>query len=540
MSIISGSNSPTNFYLKWPDDLIFTEADTVENVNRTKYHINMVLTSLIQKTRGIYQYQIEYKKEGTKYSRLRTISLYQLIPNRNNIQKEFLRIKTESHAVPFSFLFENNKDGVITRIILITKKTIANTAKVRLCYDLISGEKLVRKLCPNRASFFVHERAFIEQLTRTPQDGLVKMELIVTRENRCSDYSFEKFYPNGTLENLIERKLINDIDCKKDLITSILAGLVNIHATKVPASLSDSRNDAQNREANVPKISFFHRDIKPTNILIEKNGDSLTGCFTDFNLASPLHSVGCGTTYYRPPECIRKEIDFNRSNLSQFDKKCGGFSFVSEFGQAGDIWSLGITLLQILTETTIDTYSNQINHKLMEKIDSKFDLKNLIGNKMLDNFDNLSDNEKTIIEFLLRSYYTSKILPKINQNIEFSEKDDIVYDFLSKLNRNNFRYYPDETFLDMIFSVVTQDIIDDTINNFKEICYQKQGAITSPFDIEQCFSMIRKMLQVDPAKRISAKQALEEFQQCIIPDEPQQAPLQPPPPPKSRLNCLIS
>jgi serine/threonine protein kinase len=76
----------------------------------------------------------------------------------------------------------------------------------------------------------------------------------------------------------------------------------------------------------IHKKGIVHRDIKPENILMMKGVPKIT----DLGLAQVMRSSGVsgksGTPFYEAPEVL----------------------FEEKYGQAADIWSLGIVLLELL------------------------------------------------------------------------------------------------------------------------------------------------------------------------------------------------
>ena len=78
--------------------------------------------------------------------------------------------------------------------------------------------------------------------------------------------------------------------------------------------------------AYIHKKGIVHRDIKPENILMMNDVPKIT----DLGLAQVMRTSGVsgksGTPFYEAPEVL----------------------FEEKYGQAADIWSLGILLLELL------------------------------------------------------------------------------------------------------------------------------------------------------------------------------------------------
>ncbi|KAI0937596.1 hypothetical protein AcV7_003589 [Taiwanofungus camphoratus] len=81
------------------------------------------------------------------------------------------------------------------------------------------------------------------------------------------------------------------------------------------------------------ETKVYHRDLKPENILC--NADCSEVYISDFGLATDRqlsYTFGCGSSYYMSPEVIGEE-----------------FGFTSYSSKLGDVWALGIILVNIVT-----------------------------------------------------------------------------------------------------------------------------------------------------------------------------------------------
>jgi eukaryotic-like serine/threonine-protein kinase len=132
---------------------------------------------------------------------------------------------------------------------------------------------------------------------------------------------------------------------------------------------------------------IIHRDIKPQNILINKEGNLK---LTDFGIATSLTSKQVyakqviGSVYYISPEQARGE----------------------EAGACTDIYSLGIVLYEMLTGSlphtgkTVSVALKHINEQITPPKDIKNDISNSINNIVLKaTCKNKSERYKTINEF---------------------------------------------------------------------------------------------------------------------------------------------
>ena len=98
------------------------------------------------------------------------------------------------------------------------------------------------------------------------------------------------YYENGSLQNIIETRNLTVREIVKYSL-DILSGLYYIHSNKI-----------------------LHCDIKPSNILIDKNNDAV---LTDFGSSISLNSTGTGklrNVYYKhiaPEQCYTSKVDIH-------------------------------------------------------------------------------------------------------------------------------------------------------------------------------------------------------------------------------------
>ena len=103
------------------------------------------------------------------------------------------------------------------------------------------------------------------------------------------DYAVMQYYPDGNLSHAIKEGLT--AEQKEDIATQLLEGIDFLHQHKV-----------------------VHRDLKPGNILIVRNGDKIIPLITDFGLSKAAdagdrsvfsNSFGAGTPRYSSPEQLQ-------------------------------------------------------------------------------------------------------------------------------------------------------------------------------------------------------------------------------------------
>ena len=125
------------------------------------------------------------------------------------------------------------------------------------------------------------------------------------------DYAIMQYYPDGNLSTAIKQGLT--AKQKEDIATQLLEGIAFLHEHKV-----------------------VHRDLKPGNILIVKDGDKVIPLITDFGLSKAAdmgdgslfsNSFGGGTQRYSSPEQLQgKPLRLNT-----------------------DLWSYGAILYELFT-----------------------------------------------------------------------------------------------------------------------------------------------------------------------------------------------
>ncbi len=125
------------------------------------------------------------------------------------------------------------------------------------------------------------------------------------------DYAVMQYYPDGNLGNAIRQGLT--AEQKEDIATQLLEGIAFLHQHKV-----------------------VHRDLKPGNILIVRDGNRVIPLITDFGLSKAAgvvdgsvfsNSFGAGTPRYSSPEQLQ-------GNPLRFNT---------------DLWSYGAILYELFT-----------------------------------------------------------------------------------------------------------------------------------------------------------------------------------------------
>ena len=156
----------------------------------------------------------------------------------------------------------------------------------------------------------------VEALTHVPEHPNIanyeKEKLFTFKSPQgVFDYAVMQFYPDGNLSNAIKEGMTEAQ--KEDVATQLLEGIGFLHDHKV-----------------------VHRDLKPGNILIVRDGDKVIPLITDFGLSKAANagdgsvftnSFGGGTPRYSSPEQLQGQpLRFNT-----------------------DLWSFGAILYEVFT-----------------------------------------------------------------------------------------------------------------------------------------------------------------------------------------------
>ncbi|KAK9712428.1 hypothetical protein K7432_007146 [Basidiobolus ranarum] len=226
-------------------------------------------------------------------------------------------------------------------------------------------------LTKKKEAFFMEERDILALGCSSP--WLPK--LYASFQDQESLYIVMEYAAGGDLFSLVAKKeepILNENSAKFYIAETILA-IESIHA-----------------------MNYAHRDIKPTNILIDNQGHIK---LADFGSSIQLDSNGkifsnvpVGTCDYISPEIIKAQ----EGNSSGYGPEC-------------DWWSLGIVLYEILQgdppffgETVTETYYKITNHQetlhFVEDIPLSEEVKDLIKRLLCDKENRLGKNDSQEIK----------------------------------------------------------------------------------------------------------------------------------------------
>lgn len=259
-------------------------------------------------------------------------------------------------------LFSLNIDG-IEHIILSLKKNVGSGGerkKIRLCWDLTEGKKLVKKPLVSTL-----EEALIKILHNRKIPNILSVKGLLNKKPNSFGKTVEEFYPH-TLSSLIQKKDLLSFKQKIDITRQLINSLSAMHEEQINLNTTLDENFS----AIEDPIRFYHKDIKPSNILVKelKKNLPIQAVFSDFGSSCDPFSLNYSLPY-RPPEhlifCKKlQSVPFVQRRREIVDFNC-------KLGQAGDIWSFGLTLLVLFyskgskapTELLPSLKNFQLNYK---------------------------------------------------------------------------------------------------------------------------------------------------------------------------------
>lgn len=244
------------------------------------------------------------------------------------------------------------------------------------------------------------------------------------------DYAVMKYYEDGSLSNILKNKKLSKNELI-EIIEGVIRGLSHMH-----------------------KEGFIHRDLKPGNILIERNDGKLIPKITDFGMSklkrnseSDLSDSAIGKTIaYAAPEQIQNMPIRDNTDLWSLGvmvyKMCQGeLPFLSNNHTSKEIYNIEISKKNVVGQipdlTSLEEPFKQIIEKCLvvdinERIKSADELLPLLVPKKND-----LDEEKVKWEYSIPPEF-HQLTPIIAKNINILDKTDPIFQ-LSK-NNNTYSY----------------------------------------------------------------------------------------------------
>ena len=235
-------------------------------------------------------------------------------------------------------LFSVKIDGIV-HLILSSKKNVGSGGerkKIRLCWDLTEGKKLVKKPLVS-----ILERGILKILQDRNIPNILSIKGIIgSHKPNSFGKTLEEFYPH-TLASLIEKPDLLSFSQKIDITKQLIYSLCKMHQQKIDLNLS-LNNQTPSLNSS---IMFYHKDIKPSNILIKeiKKNIPIEAVISDFGSSCDPFSLSYSIPY-RPPELLifsQKKT----GSTSSLQKRERVLNYNRHLAQAGDIWSFGLTLM---------------------------------------------------------------------------------------------------------------------------------------------------------------------------------------------------
>lgn len=241
-------------------------------------------------------------------------------------------------SLPIRLRFVIEKNDLST-VLLCCKKVIGSGGerKVRLSIDLMFQKYYVRKRVSNSG-----ERSIVDFLLNHTYRGIVPLShpQELASKKRGKKVQYLEPLCNGTLTHLLGTHVLANLKQKLLFMEDLLSGLRKFHGySSTNISIVLTSGD----KIDVPKLEWFHFDIKCDNILVRRRSDGKRweALISDFGLASKSTVIG-GTVGCRAPEevqlCMNKDVPVREI-----------IDHNVRYGQPMDMWSMGLICIIILT-----------------------------------------------------------------------------------------------------------------------------------------------------------------------------------------------
>jgi len=257
--------------------------------------------------------------------------------------------------IPITVMLKITTPKKASAIILWTKVVIdkGGQRKVKRCYDLLTGNFLVRKKCCSKI-----EELILRHFQNNPSPGIEPVKYLQPRRAGFKSVHIVQTCFEGTFFDLIPSVELKPKDVYP-IMHQLATGLSALHAF-TPIEIKKSYSFARTLTTITTTLTYpktFHLDIKPANILIRRSPDSdgWEAVLSDFGVAGHLNP-GTGTIGYLSPEDVKFKY------LVYPNGDAGSSPAISEkeiinktlaYSQKKDVWALGLVFTSLLTKRLI-------------------------------------------------------------------------------------------------------------------------------------------------------------------------------------------
>lgn len=238
-------------------------------------------------------------------------------------------------------------EGQLKYILLLTKKIIGQGGErtVKLCFNLTTGEYLAKKRVVNSI-----EKTVVQFFRNKGAIGIAPIYLlreVLLTPTLSKIQMIEPLYA-GPLTILFGTRVLARTEQKLSIMSDLLYGLANLHTCTLN-NLTFQRN-SWDKKVELGAVKMFHKDIKPGNILVRylPDEDRWEAVISDFGSAGQVSAFG-GTLGYKAPEEVRFQLEQDTWNLGHISDTMAIIKHNLNFGQAMDVWSLGLVLVEVLS-----------------------------------------------------------------------------------------------------------------------------------------------------------------------------------------------
>ncbi len=229
-----------------------------------------------------------------------------------------------------------------SNVILCSRKLVGDGGqrKVRLCFDMMSQTHYIRKKLIDE-----RELSIVNMLKDKPSRGVVPIIQIWKLKTSKGETRTKVLEPlcDNIIANLYGNPQLAEQKQKLSLIEDLLSGLSHLH--KIHMTSSFQTLGSKNYKA-------FHGDITPRNILMHQSNGQWNAFITDFGCAGNLLFNPGGGTGNRAPDILKLYLRPNSVwEVVEYNIR---------YGQAKDVWAMGIICVAILSGKTPKTHEKRV------------------------------------------------------------------------------------------------------------------------------------------------------------------------------------